>query len=166
MFAIMIWEHSAESSTIVTLILLTLGFKKDFFGVCTSTPQNWENNKNRCFLPDAYPRCSMYWIFTYIYYLFKRNVGKYTIHRAFGYVAEVLFEKSTEAEQSFARPTTFIHMLLVSKGDSLLFCAWLGCGFNHVFFHIHPYLGKRSNLTNIFQMDWNHQLDEVWVGFM
>ena len=28
-----------------------------------------------------------------------------------------------------------------------------------VFFHVHPYLGKWSNLTNIFQGGWNHQLD-------
>ena len=26
-------------------------------------------------------------------------------------------------------------------------------------FYVHPYLGKWSNLTNIFQMGWNHQLD-------
>ena len=26
-------------------------------------------------------------------------------------------------------------------------------------FYFHPYLGKISNLTNIFQMGWNHQLD-------
>ena len=25
-------------------------------------------------------------------------------------------------------------------------------------FHFHPYLGKLSNLTSIFQMGWNHQL--------
>ena len=25
-------------------------------------------------------------------------------------------------------------------------------------FYFHPYLGKRSNLTNIFQMGWNHHL--------
>ena len=25
-------------------------------------------------------------------------------------------------------------------------------------FYFHPYLGKSSNLTNIFQVDWNHQL--------
>ena len=29
-------------------------------------------------------------------------------------------------------------------------------GFKHFYFH--PYLGKISNLTNIFQMGWNHQL--------
>ena len=28
-----------------------------------------------------------------------------------------------------------------------------------IFFYFHPYLGKISNLTNIFQMGWNHQLD-------
>ena len=46
---------------------------------------------------------------------------------------------------------------------------WLGMGFlpstvakiiwlvvSNIFFH--PYLGKWSNLTNIFQMGWNHQL--------
>ncbi len=26
-------------------------------------------------------------------------------------------------------------------------------------FYVHPYLGKWSNLTNIFEMGWNHQLD-------
>ena len=26
-------------------------------------------------------------------------------------------------------------------------------------FHFHPFLGKWSILTNIFQMGWNHQLD-------
>ena len=26
-----------------------------------------------------------------------------------------------------------------------------------IFFYFHPYLGKWSNLTNIFQMGWNHQ---------
>ena len=28
-----------------------------------------------------------------------------------------------------------------------------------LFFNFHPYLGKISNLTNIFQMGWNHQLE-------
>ena len=27
-------------------------------------------------------------------------------------------------------------------------------------FYFHPYLGKISNLTNIFQGGWNHQLDK------
>ena len=31
-------------------------------------------------------------------------------------------------------------------------------GGNSNIFYFHPYLGKRSNLTNIFQMGWNHQL--------
>ena len=26
-------------------------------------------------------------------------------------------------------------------------------------FHFHPYLGKISNLTNMFQLGWNHQLE-------
>ena len=40
---------------------------------------------------------------------------------------------------------------------------WLGGGFkDYVFFH--PYLEKWSNLTNIFQMGWNHQLAEYLIG--
>ncbi len=30
-------------------------------------------------------------------------------------------------------------------------------------FYFHPYLGKWSNLTNIFQMGWNHQLEMLFV---
>ena len=33
----------------------------------------------------------------------------------------------------------------------------LAGGFKY-FFNFHPYLGMISNLTNIFQMGWNHQL--------
>ena len=29
-------------------------------------------------------------------------------------------------------------------------------------FYFHPYLGKWSNLTNIFQRGWNHQLENPW----
>ena len=38
-------------------------------------------------------------------------------------------------------------------------------------FYFHPYLGMISNLTNIFQMGWNHQLDlfhpyfEGWIKY-
>ena len=32
-------------------------------------------------------------------------------------------------------------------------------------FYFHPYLGKWSNLTNIFQMSWNHQLVYQWSSF-
>ena len=31
-------------------------------------------------------------------------------------------------------------------------------GGNSIIFHFHPYLGKWSNLTNIFERGWNHQL--------
>ena len=39
-----------------------------------------------------------------------------------------------------------------------------------IFVYFHPYLGKISNLTNIFQMGWNHHLEKirlfltVWLG--
>ena len=36
-------------------------------------------------------------------------------------------------------------------------------GFKY-FFYFHPYLGKIPNLTNIFQMGWNHQPDDLgWL---
>ena len=38
-----------------------------------------------------YPRCSMYGIFTYIYHKFKPNVGKYSIHGAYGYLVAQIF---------------------------------------------------------------------------
>ena len=33
-------------------------------------------------------------------------------------------------------------------------------------FYLHPYLGKWSNLTNIFQRGWNHQLESGIHAFM
>ena len=33
----------------------------------------------------AYPRCSMYEIFTYVWVIFRANIGKYSIHGAYGY---------------------------------------------------------------------------------
>ena len=33
-------------------------------------------------------------------------------------------------------------------------------------FYFHPYLGKWSNLTNIFQWGWNHQLESNCEGFV
>ena len=32
-----------------------------------------------------------------------------------------------------------------------------------IFFMCYPYLGKWSNLTNIFQRGWNHQLDDNYI---
>ena len=40
----------------------------------------------------------------------------------------------------------------------------LGDGFND-FFHFHPYLGKWSKLTNVFQMGWNHHLAKLILMF-
>ena len=44
--------------------------------------------RNRCYLCKhismIYPRCSMYGIFTYIWVIFRANVGKYSIHGAYG----------------------------------------------------------------------------------
>ena len=39
---------------------------------------------------------------------------------------------------------------------------WVVGSNNYYFHHVHPYLGKWSQLTNIFQMGWNHQLDLIY----
>ena len=43
----------------------------------------------------------------------------------------------------------------------LVFTILLGGGNSNIFY-VHPYLGKSSNLTNIYQMGWNHQLVLHW----
>ena len=48
--------------------------------------------------------------------------------------------------------------LCLKKRHHLEFCSWLVVS---NIFYFHPYLGKWSNLTNIFQMGWNHQLGRV-----
>ena len=37
---------------------------------------------------------------------------------------------------------------------------------NIYFIYFHPYLGKRSNLTSIFQTGWNNQLVSFWYNYM
>ncbi len=53
-------------------------------------------------------------------------------------------------------------------GRELLLCLYVDHSLPHIeyvsgwwfqiFCYVHPYLGKWSNLTNIFQLGWNHQL--------
>ena len=43
---------------------------------------------------------------------------------------------------------------LLKRWNHPLFSGW----WFQIFVYFHPYLGKWSNLTNIFQMGWNHQL--------
>ncbi len=44
-----------------------------------------------------------------------------------------------------------------AEGDSKL------GGGNSNIYYFHPYLGRWSNLTNIFQGGWNHQLEKQWA---
>ena len=39
-------------------------------------------------------------------------------------------------------------------------------GGNSNIFYFHPYLGKISNLTNIFQRGWNHQLENLKIDLL
>ena len=51
--------------------------------------------------------------------------------------------------------TVGLHMKNESQTCKII-CIYLGGGFKYFYF---PYLGKSSNLTNIFGMGWNHQPD-------
>ena len=49
------------------------------------------------------------------------------------------------------------------KCTSETYQTFLGGGFKHLYIrYVHPYLGKWSQLTHIFQMGWNHQLDLIY----
>ena len=51
-----------------------------------------------------------------------------------------------------------VEIILVALDDVVSgYHIYLGGGFKYIFY-VHPYLGKWSNLTNIFQMGSNHQL--------
>ena len=54
----------------------------------------------------------------------------------------------------------FLQRLIVAghRGAYYLRTGW----WFQIFFYFHPYLGKWSNLTNIFQMGWNHQPENEW----
>ena len=51
----------------------------------------------------------------------------------------------------------FLH-IMKTHWDFIMLITKLGGGFKYIFFY--PYLRKWSNLTNIFQMGWNHQLEK------
>ena len=59
------------------------------------------------------------------------------------------------------------------RTSETILCLWVtaptGCVWHDRWFHIfffHPYLGKISNLTNIFQMGWNHQPVNGWFWWL
>ena len=54
---------------------------------------------------DIYPRCSMYEIFTYIYPKNGSNVGKYSMHGAFGYVNGLVYRTKTTENHVFFKPS-------------------------------------------------------------
>ena len=80
------------------------------------------------------------------------SVCKPPAHKLFGcwYVKELQLGPRYLHDKSEVRLTIMIWCPI--------FGACLGGGNSNIFY-FHPYLGKWSNLTNIFQMGWNHQLD-------
>ena len=50
------------------------------------------------------------------------------------------------------------HALWLYYGGDLGKESWITRWWFQIFFHVHPYLGRWSNLTHVFQLGWNHQL--------
>ena len=50
-------------------------------------------------------------------------------------------------------------------GHDMTWKSWKSLGGGFKYFYFHPYLGKIPNLTNIFKMGWNHQLDHFKSTF-
>ena len=122
----------------------------------------------------------MYSIFTHTWLIFMINADKYSIHGEFRFWSLKIIRK--EVKMKHLKSTNLKTVKTLDKQDHytsgeedrvgirwILFTeklctySWtktatqciLGGGFKYVYFH--PYLGKISNLTNIFQMGWNHQ---------
>ena len=55
------------------------------------------------------------------------------------------------------------HQIFLSLKKHQLITKWYASWWFQNIFYVHPYLGKWSNLTNIFQMGWNHQLVEFGI---
>ncbi len=65
------------------------------------------------------------------------------------------FYSQTKAIYTYTWLTTGIHVVNSIFYNEECYHYYPGGGFQYVYFH--PYLGKISNLINIFQMGWNHQ---------
>ena len=75
-------------------------------------------------------------------------------------VVSVTFVTWWWVSTTFSRKQT-AHSLDFTGGSNCE--AELGCGFKCFYFH--PCLGKWSNLSNMFQMGWNHQLVKLFTFF-
>ena len=90
--------------------------------------------RNRCYLCKhismIYPRCSMYGIFTYIWVIFRANVGKYSIHGAYGIYHGYMF-------------LCYLNIIKIDVIFSIYFGLKYGIVFNifdtYTFFHIYIY---------------------------
>ena len=73
---------------------LVRGFHRSFFRFFARSPWGSQKKSAPLQIPltiifpanSTYPRCSMYGIFTYIWAMFGVNVGKFSIHGAYGYL--------------------------------------------------------------------------------
>ena len=100
----------------------------------------------------------------------RGNVGKYSLHGAFGSTVWVRVFSSSESPplkrfntlQGFDEGLGVCRLRRKASGT----VRGSGKGKNNEvvvsnIFYFHPYLGKIPILTNIFQMGWNHHLDKM-----
>ena len=93
---------------------------------------------------------------TNVHSLDRKHIYSYLTYSYF--LCSSVVHHDTGREKEHLRPLVHDLMLRATiDGIDLIMHNTLGGGFKYCFFH--PYLGKWSNLTNIFQMGWfNHQL--------
>ena len=70
---------------------------------------------------------------------------------------------SVASQEVRGRPLTPKSPLEFNATKTPFFIEKLGGGNSNSLF-LHPYLGKVSNLTNIFQRGWNHPLENHWIN--
>ena len=121
---------------------------------------------------DITPKCFLNWI---VCFIFKKCVSQ----PKFVFVVTWWFQKNTkhifsQRTTAWQPPPLFPASRSVPDSPGKVRCPSCGdeaqnfhggsCSFSHAWvvvsniFYFHLYLGKISNLTNIFQMGWNHQL--------
>ncbi len=90
--------------------------------------------------------------------------NKKCLHPWLGFVAALIFSSTMDENRTIQSTSSQPMMdspwrtvLLRRAPHFSIFFPWTFLGGGFIFFYVHPYLGKWSNLTNIFQMGWNHQ---------
>ena len=108
-----------------------------------------------CYLP-MFPKCSIYGIFTYIWLIFWVNVGKYSIHWAYGFACYIPLNSHPCCDKH-------THIPLFPLVQSPLFFAFLSCYFFKIkLFFESIYCGWLRNPAPV-DIDGKHPI--ILLGF-